>query len=803
MSRPARAWLALLALLPLARAQAGEARPDEPLVLPEAEAIRVAGIEQPVEILIDRYGVPHIYARDEPDLYFAQGFNIARDRLFQLDTWRRRGLGQLAAAFGPGFVEQDRAARLFIYRGDMRAEWQAYGPGVEAIAARFAAGINAYIDFLAEHPERLPPEFRRFDYRPGRWSAEDVVRVRSHGLTRNLDSEVERARVACLTGGVAADRVREPITPRWRTRVPAGLDPCLPADVLKVFALATREFELPAPAGAPVALAEPEGDASARQGSNNWVIAPGKSATGRAVLANDPHRDYVQPSIRYLVDLEAPTLHAVGANETHLPGIALGHNESVAFGLTIFPADQEDLYVYKTRADGAAYRYRGRWEKFRVVREEIEVRGAPAVPVELAFTRHGPVIYRERAGGRAFAVRSAWLEPGTETYLGALGYLHAHSLADYEAAIARWGAPSLNHLFADTEGNIAWLAGGFVPRRPNWDGLLPVPGDGRYEWRGHWPRADLPRSVNPARGFLTTSNELNLPAGYPYGTVKPGFEWSSPWRHRRIESELARLRQVSIDDSLRLQNDRVSLPAQRVVGLTRELAPSDADAMAALGVLRGWDGTLAADSAAAALYEVWIAHHASRAVKELVLPPKAAAAIDEAHIDVIIDVLEHPAHWLHRAARARRDAALAASLADAYRETSERLGPDPSAWRWGTLHYNLSEHPFSAALDPATRAAWNVGPLPNGGDSNTVNMAWVRRRDFRSISGPSVRIVIDVGNWDQSWAMNFPGQSGDPRDAHYRDLAGPWLRGEYFPLLFTRALIERSTERTIRLVPKG
>ncbi len=794
--RAGAALAAGLALAATARAA------DGPLVLPEAEAIRVAGLAAPVDILIDRYGVPHIYAANEPDLYFAQGFNIARDRLFQLDTWRRRGRGELAAVFGADFVEQDRAARLFLYRGDLKAEWAAYGAESASIAERFAAGINAYLDFLGQHPERLPPEFVRFDYRPSRWSAADVVQIRSHGLTRNLQSEVRRAKVACLAGSVRADRVRAPVTPRWRTRVPKGLDPCLPADVLRVFTLATREFALQAPGAARADLDE---DAPWRQGSNNWVIAPAKSETGRAVLANDPHRDYVQPSIRYLVDLEAPTLHAIGANETHLPGIALGHNESIAFGITIFPADQEDLYVYRTRpGDGGAYRYGGRWEPFRVLHEDIAVRGAPPVPVELVFTRHGPVIYAEPAGGRAFAVRTAWLEPGTETYLGALGYLHARTLEDYERAIARWGAPSLNHLYADTAGNIAWLAGGYVPQRPNWDGLLPVPGDGRFEWRGRWPASALPRTVNPARGFLTSSNELNLPADYPYGTVKPGFEWSPPWRHRRIEAELARRKTVSIDDSLRLQNDRVSLPAQHVLALLPALAATvPPDARAALAVLRGWDGNVEAGSAAAALYEVWIAHHAGPAVKALVLPPKAAAAFEDAHIDVIVDVLEHPTHWLKHAAHARRDAALAGSLAAAYRETVERLGPDPAAWRWGALHYTLSEHPFSAVLDAATRASWNVGPVPNGGDSNTVNMAWLRRSDFRATSGPSVRIVIDVGGWDTSWAMNFPGQSGDPRDPHYRDLAGPWLRGEYFPLLFSRAAVERSTERTIRLVPGG
>ena len=794
---------ALAAFATLAAFGAAAADVTALLELPDAEAFRVPGLAAPVEILIDRYGVAHVYARNEADLFFAQGFNIARDRLFQLDLWRRKGLGELAAVFGADYVAKDRASRLFLYRGDMQAEWEAYGPGTEAIAARFAAGINAYIDFLGQHPERLPPEFSRESYAPARWSAADVVRIRSHGLSRNLDSEVARARVACVAG-LASDRVRSPLSPHWRTRVPVGLNPCLPPDVLKVFELATADFRLAAPGTLAPAAAQAASlaERDRREGSNNWVVAASRSATGRPVLANDPHRDYVEPSIRYLVDLQAPTLHVIGANEAHLPGISIGHNDSIAFGYTIFPIDQEDLYVYETRGAGPAeYRYGHGWEKFRLVHEEVPVRGAPAVPVDLLFTRHGPVIWADAARSRAYAVRTAWLEPGTATYMGALGHLHARTLAEFEQSIARWGAPSLNHLYADVGGTIAWLPAGFAPRRPNWDGLLPVPGDGRYEWHGHWPREDLPKSVNPAKGFITTSNEMNLPAGYPYAARKLGFEWEEPWRHLRLEGVLSSLRSVTIDDSLKLQNDVVSLPAQRVQAVLARLKTTDANANAALGVLKDWDGSLEGASGAAALYEVWMLHHLGDATKELLVPPRAAAAFDVADIDVVVFFLEHPERWLKRGGRARRDRLLVETLAAAQRETVDLLGPDPVAWHWNALHYNYTEHPFSATLDAAERATWSIGPLPKGGDGFVPNMSWVRESDFRQVTGPSIRLVMDVGNWDASWAMNFPGQSGDPRDAHYRDLAGPWLRGEYFPLLYSRTAVERSTERTIRLIP--
>jgi penicillin G amidase len=765
------------------------------------ETLTVAGLKAPVDILVDHWGVPHIYARNEPDLFLAQGWNAARDRLFQIDLWRRRGLGQLAEVFGRAYVDDDRAARLFLYRGDLRAEWAAYGADARAVVGRFVAGINAYVDWLQQHPELLPPEFRLQNYQPARWTAEDLVRIRAHGLSRNLDSEVARAQVACR-GDVAADRVRAPLAPPWKVEVSGGLDPCLPRDVLKAFTLATRDFHLDAPAAPQRTAAAFEPAAGALEGSNNWVIAPSKSATGRAILANDPHRAFVQPSIRYLVGLDAPTLHAIGANQPQIPGVSLGHNDSIAFGYTIFPIDQEDLYVYELDpASAHAYRYRGRFEKFRTVREVIAVRDAAAVPVELEFSRHGPVIYVEPGKHRAFAVRTAWLEPGTSVYLGALAYLKARSLADFERAVDRWRAPSLNHLYADTRGTIAWLPAGLAPRRPNWDGLLPVPGDGRYEWQGFWARDDLPRRVNPKEGYLSTSNEMNLPAGYPYAKRRLGFEWTAAWRHLRIDAVLAALPKVSIEDSERLQTDQLSLPARRIVLALRELRSEDADVRAALALLGRWDGVAAGDSAAAALYETWFTRHLRIATKNALLDPAVAPGVEAAHVDVVVDVIEHPETWFSERAGERRDALVVATLGAAYRELRTHLGADPGRWRWDALHYNLAEHPFAAVVDEAERNRLNVGPFPVGGDPYVPSQSAYRAADFRDLSGPSVRVVIDVGNWDGSVAVNHPGQSGDPADPHYRDLAELWRRGEYFPLLYSRAAVERATERTLRLVP--
>ena len=775
-----------------------------------SETITLPNLQQPVEILIDHWGVPHIYAKNEADLFFAQGFNAARDRLFQIDLWRRRGLGQLSEVFGPAFVEQDKAARLFLYRGDMDKEWTAYGPDAKEIAGHFVAGVNAYIDWSAHHPNRVPWEFKALHYAPAKWSTEDVVRIRSHGLTRNLNSEVARSRVICAAD-LKSDEVRLALQPPWQPQVFPGIDPCLPKDLLKVFTLATQEVRLtPAalqatastdrtPAVQTIAEEQPTENL---EGSNNWVIAPSKSATGRAVMANDPHRAYSEPSLRYISDLNAPTLHVIGANEPALPGVSLGHNDWIAFGYTVFEIDQEDLYIYELNpADSNQYRYQGSWEPFRVVHEEIKVKGQATVSADLILTRHGPVIYLEKGKNRAFAVRSAWLEPGTAPYYGSVRYLRAKNFDQFKDAIAYWGAPTLNHVYADVEGNIGWVPGGFAPIRPNWDGLLPVPGDGRFEWAGRWKGEQLPRVYNPASGYITTSNEMNIPADYPYQERKLGFEWANGSRHQRIDEVMSKAHQLSLEDSMHLQNDQVSIPARRLVELLKLLSSDDPESQAALGLLTTWNASVDADAPAAALHEVWFSRHLGRAFKAAVLSQSAAAAIDAPDPAVMLHALEHPETCFAGNAAEKRNQLLLASLRSAYEEMEQLQGPDARQWNWGKLQYNLSEHPFAAIVDDATRARINVGPIEKNGSAFVPSASGYRVSDFRQMTGPSVRVVIDVGNWDNSRAVNHPGQSGDPDSPHYRDLAQMWRSGQYFPLLYSRKAVENATEKRIKLVP--
>ena len=751
-----------------------------------AQEITVTGLRQPAEILVDRWGVPHIYAKNFADAFFAQGFNAARDRLFQIDLWRRRGLGQLSEVLGPNYVEQDKAARLFLYRGDMTKEWASYGPQAQRIATAFAAGINAYIDWSGAAPERLPLEFKVLGYRPAKWDPSDVVRIRTHGLTGNLTSEVARASTICKAGtekGAQYDQFRVRLQPEWQIRVPNGLDPCLPADVLNTFSLATREVQF--------REASRSSD-QADDGSNNWTISPSKSATGRPILASDPHRAYSTPSLRYIAHISAPGVDIIGAGEPSLPGISIGHNGSIAFGLTRFYIDQEDLYVYELNPDNAReYRYRGAWETMRIVREALPVKASAAVHAELAFTRHGPVIWSDSR--RAYAVRSGWLEPGTSAYFGSISYALAKNYNDFQSGIARALAPGLNYVYADVKGNIAWVVGGLAPIRPEWDGLLPVPGDGRYEWAGFWRRDQLPSSHNPARRYIATANEMNLPDDYPYRERKLGFEWANESRSSRIDSVLRGLPKISLEDSMRLQNDITSIPARRLVTLLAPLKSSAPHARAALELLGAWDGVERADSPQAALFEVWISRHLGRAFLKAVVPD-IVDTIRSPDVAVILDALE-------KGVIPDRDGLLLDTLSAAYRETQQLLGADPRKWQWGSLHHSLPAHPLLSRVERSLREKLQVGPFPKSGGPYTPNQSGYRTTDFRQTGGPSFRVVMDVGNWDNSRAVNYPGQSGNPDDAHYRDLAPLWLNGEYFPLLYTRSAIEKEAKQRIVLAP--
>jgi penicillin G amidase len=769
----------------------------------------VAGLTAPADIIVDHWGIAHIFAANIHDAFFLQGYNAARDRLWQIDLWRKRGLGLLSKSLGPAYVEQDRAARLFLYRGDMAEEWAAYAPDSRQWVTAFAAGVNAYVAQVRSGEKPLPVEFKLTDSQPDSWLPDDVLRIRSHALVSNVAQEVARAQVVCAAG-LEADQLRRKIEPAGhKVMVPAGLNPCdVPADVLKDYLLATKQVEFNAPKGTiRSARLSPElelaaaMDAQSIEGSNNWVIAPSHTASGRPILANDPHRQLGAPSLRYIVALNAPGLSLIGAGEPALPGISFGHNADIAFGLTIFAIDQEDLYVYELKKDDAlSYRYKSGWQRMRVVHESIEVKGGAARDVELRFTRHGPVLAHDDAKHRAFAMRTVWNEPGLAGYFGSSRLLMAKSWDEFRMAAHAWGAPPLNLVYADVQGNIGWMAAGRTPVRKNWDGLMPVPGDGRYEWAGFQGNDVLPSVFNPAQGYFGTANEMNLPSGYPNEQNKIAFEWGDRSRIDRIYELLAKPR-MTLADSMAIQTDAVSTQSRRAVALLANLRSQDTDVSRALELLEQWDHEESTGSAAAAIYEVWATKYLGKTTAAKVTPEAARKLVGNGQLEAVIEFLQQPSAALGPDAAAAREDILLASLKSALTELNQRLGPDMASWSWGRLHRATFEPAVAALADPQLRMQMTVGPLETPGSSSTPRAQSYRGSDFSVIGGASVRMVMDVGAWDNSVAMNSPGQSDDPMSAHYRDLFPLWAQGSYVPLKFTRAAVDEDAEDLIHLSP--
>lgn len=757
---------------------------------------RLPGLAEPAEIVLDRWGIAHLRAASRGDLFFLQGFNAARARLWQLDTWRKRGLGRLAAEYGPGFLVQDRAARLLLYRGDMEAEFAAYGVAdLRDILAAFTNGINAFIAETERDPALLPPEFTAMGTRPEPFAPEDVLRIRSIARVRNALSEAARAQVLARADP-ETDLVRRSLEPATLPHRPEGLDlDRVPAEVMDLYRLGTAAFDLSTERlAAPLAEAgrwrkvSEQGDVYA-EGSNHWVIAPGRSATGRPILASDPHRAHALPSLRMIVHLTCPGLDVIGVGEPATPGVHIGHNDRAAFALTIFPIDQEDLVVLDTDpADPTRFRAGEGWERMEIVRERVAVKGAGEQEIELRFTRHGPVIHQDEAGGRAFALRSVASEPGAAPYLASLGLLEVATPEQHRAALAHWVSPSTNQIYADTAGNIAWTVAGLAPIRAGGDGLLPTPGGAGEVWQGFVPASVYPYALNPARGFLATANEMNLPDDWDWRRWPLGHEWAEHSRAARIREVLRTQPRHTLAQSCALQTDTLSLPARRICALL-EGVPLPAEAAA---LLRGWDHRLEAASAPAALFELWWARHLKPALLDRIAAGDATlrALLAPGDVESLIALLESDDPRI-----APRAALLAETLSRAFEEARTRLGP-VETWAWGRLHRGDFPHPLGRVADLP-----GIGPLATGGSGSTVMNAAYRPGDFTVTMGASFRMVLDVGDWDASLCINAPGQEGDPASPHYADLAPLWAEGRYVPMLFSRAAVDAAAERRIRLAP--
>ena len=777
----------------------------------------VDGLNSQVEIIKDRWGLSHIYAETEEDLFFAQGYNAARDRLFQFEVWRRQTNGTVAEILGERELERDIGTRLFLFRGDIRQEMNHYHPRGESIITSYVRGVNAYIDETERNPDLLPIEFELLGIRPGKWTPETVM-SRHQGLLGNIGTELNIARAVALVG---AEKVKDLLSfspPDPDLEMDPAIDrDLLFQDILGIYNAFRRPVRFRAED-----LAEQyreDGDnldlldaaledfnelqaiGSEDVGSNNWVVSGDLTQNGFPMMANDPHRAQSAPSLRYWVHLVGPGWNVIGGGEPEIPGVSIGHNGYGAWGLTVFSTDGEDLYVYETNPDNPnEYRYRDHWEGMTVLEETIPVKGRAPETVELKYTRHGPVVYEDPEHNVAYAVRGAWMEIGGSPYLASLRMDQAKSWEEFRDACNYSNIPGENMVWADRDGNIGWQAVGIAPIRRTWSGLVPVPGDGRYEWGGYLPIKSKPHVFNPSNGFFATANNDLVPRDYEHRGVATGFSWSDPSRWARLNEVLGGGRLFSMADMMALQTDVVSLPARTLVPMLEFVESGDSRVESARTMLLEWDYAVEANSVAAGIYIAW-ERRLSRNMSDLFVPSEFREHLGGYGMQKMIGKLIAPTAEFGENPITGRDSTLLVSLEQAVSDLREKLGSNMDRWQYGQEAYKHAyiRHPLSGAVDDGMRRRLDVGPVPRGDYSYTVNNTG---GGDNQTHGASFRFIVNTGDWDASVGSNTPGQSGDPDNRHYRDLFDLWAADRYFPVFYTRARIESVADERVVLVQR-
>ncbi|MGH2398660.1 MAG: penicillin acylase family protein [bacterium] len=740
----------------------------------------VAGLQAPVEVIRDRWGIPHIFARSEHDLFLAQGFVHAQDRLWQMEFNRRIASGRLSEMFGETTLETDRFLRTIGLRRAAAAEWDIQDPEARAAAEAYADGVNA---FLARYRNRLPIEFRLLRIAPEAWTPIDTLsyaKLMAWVLSVNWESEILRAHLVSRFGAEGAQ----------------SLLPAYPGDhpVIVPQSVDYTPFRSPA-----VLRAMDAAPLRAGVGSNNWVVAGARSATGSPLLANDPHLEAGMPSIWYEMHLTGGTINVVGSTFPGTPGVIIGHNEHIAWGVTNAGPDVQDLYIERFHpTDPTMYLFKGAWENVSTVEERIVVKGRrDPVVLPVRITRHGPILNGVVDGLPHFvALRWTALERGT--LLSSFSRLmRAANWNEFRDALRLWTVPALNFIFADRAGNIGYQLPGRIPIRAKGDGLLPVPGwTGEFEWTGEIPFDQLPSWFNPARGYIATANNRIAPEGYRYLLA---HEWDPGFRARRIESVLTARPKVGMEDVQRLQMDVASLPARAIVNALRQVRIAEEPAASLLAELIAWDGVLSPASRPAAIYEVFRVTLPGLIFRDVLggdLFEKYMGRSDAWTMNIIRLLGDPGSPWWGAAGR---EAIVAQALVQANEVLTKRLGSDRSGWAWGRLHVMRFEHPIGRV--PALGWIFNATAPATGGDAYTVNNGGFSPKTFRQIVVASYRQIIDLGDFDRSVSIHTTGQSGLPFHPHYKDFVPLWATGRYHPMLFSRARIQESAKSTLTLTP--
>lgn len=753
----------LIAALLLAAVGAGAVQWLRATSLPRVTGILQApGLTGEVTVTRDQWGVPHIRAKTDEDAIFALGFVHWQDRAWQMDFQRRVAQGRLAEVLGEAALPQDKFLRTWGFQRAAQSVMPALAPRTQALVRAYTAGVNA-----AMRQGKVAPEFRILGYTPQAWTDVDSLswsKLMAYDLGGNMDDEVLGARAVKRLGSRGLAEVMAPY--------PAGAPTILSADELKAAAPHAR----PAPAVA----ALPERTLAALQahldaartlglervpgkGSNDWVIGGARTRSGKPILADDPHLALTSPMLWYLADVQGATLHAIGATIPSLPGVVIGRNDRVAWGVTNVNPDVQDLYL---EPDTAPLTSRT---------EVIRVKGQPDVTLTVRESAHGPIVSDAGASDLGPRVALQWtaLQPGDTTMDAFLGLNYARNWTDFTRALSKYVAPSQNFVYADVDGNTGYYAPGRVPIRQAGDGSLPTPADGQHEWTGFIPFARLPHALNPADHLIVTANNKVVPDTYPFNLGNPR-NWAEPYRARRITDLLqATPTGLTTEDVRRVQLDTTSLVWADFRAILLATHPDGDLSARALERLRDWNGNETTDSVQASIFEAWLMNLQQMAQDELG-PGTTLNSLS------VLNQLRTDGELCAQGGQGTCAAELTSTLKRAVDDLSTRLGPNPEQWTYGRLHHVASNH---RAFGKVRALAWlfNHG-APTPGGTNTVNVARPEAGTFNQTHGPSYRQIIDLSDLNRSLYTGSLGQAGNPLAPHAADQQPRWIAGQYLPM---------------------
>ncbi len=769
---------------------------------PSAGTVTLPGPAAPIQIVTDRWGVPHVSAESREDLFFAQGWLHAAERMWQMEFTVRAAQGRLSEIVSIAGLSLDKFFRT-LGLGRLAREW-AQTPDAETLAAAtpYLAGLRA----AAELPRAVEYQFLELDPDvphtvEGALAASfSITLLMGFSLSTNWPFEVLRAELARHLGPERARELTPFIGPEAPIAVPSS--PSFPSVAQE---LRDTAFDAGAARGI---------------GSNNWVVAASKTTTGAPILCNDPHLLVQMPSVWMEMHLASPDFEVAGLTLPGIPGVVIGHNRKIAWGFTNTQADVEDLYLERLSDDGTRYQYGDDWHEVTVIPEQILVRGETEPITHLVrHTRHGPLLTGWIAGGTTptfledritdpLALR--WILRETPASLRAiLGMNAASTFQEFREATRAWPTAGQNMVYADIDGHIGYQFTGAVPIRAKGSGAAPLPGwDPAYEWTGAIPFDDLPWALDPPQGFIATANHRMVDLDYPYYLTN---DWEFGHRIRRIVSLLTAQERLSIQDMQRIQMDTHSGVAADLVPIFLNARVGGDREAEALKHVAAWDLMLTPEAVGGAIFNAWYAQVTKALFAERLGPvlyqeyyARKAWTTNWCY-DAVVQILRNPqAFWVGGDGTdnvAARDVLLGRALSGACDDLTSRLGEQIGDWRWGRLHQVHFAHVLATPI-PALHGLLSAGPFEAAGGDDTINRGVILPGEgFVDTAIPSARLIFDLGDFDASLCVITTGVSGNPAGAHYRDQAALWSRGEYHPMPFSKAAVEAAAESALTILP--